>query len=78
MRHRQHREYPKGPRTVSKGGKLGEALVYGLNHWAGLSRYLDDGRTEIDSNTVERGMRGVAVLGHAGRRRGVRASLQFD
>ena len=46
---------------VSKGGKLGGALAYGLNHWAGLSRYLDDGRIEIDSNTVERGMRGIAL-----------------
>ena len=46
---------------VSKGGKLGAALAYGLNHWQGLSRYLDDGRIEIDSNTVERGMRGIAL-----------------
>ena len=46
---------------VSKGGKLGDALAYGLNHWDGLSRYLDDGRIEIDSNTVERGMRGIAL-----------------
>jgi transposase len=46
---------------VSQGGKLGDALAYGLNHWDGLSRYLDDGRIEIDSNTVERGMRGIAL-----------------
>ena len=46
---------------VSKGGKLGAALAYGLNHWHGLSRYLEDGRIEIDSNTVERGMRGIAL-----------------
>lgn len=46
---------------VSKGGKLGEALAYGLNHWDGLCRYLDDGRIEIDSNTVERSIRGLAL-----------------
>ena len=46
---------------VSRGGKLGDALAYGLNHWDGLSLYLDDGRIEIDSNTVERGMRGIAL-----------------
>ena len=46
---------------VSKGGKLGEALRYGLNHWDGLCRYLDDGRIEIDSNTVERSIRGIAL-----------------
>ena len=54
---------------VSKGSKLGEALAYGLNHWDGLCRYLDmpeacfqhDGRIEIDSNTVERSIRGLAL-----------------
>ena len=46
---------------VSKGGKLGEALRYGLRHWDGLCRFLDDGRIEIDSNTVERSIRGLAM-----------------
>jgi transposase len=47
--------------AVPKGGKIGEALAYGLNHWVGLTRLLDDGRIEIDSNTVERSIRGVAL-----------------
>ena len=46
---------------VSKGGKLGEAIRYGLRHWDGLLRFLDDGRIEIDSNTVERSIRGIAL-----------------
>ncbi len=46
---------------VSKGSKLAEGLAYGLNHWDGLCRYLDDGRIEIDSNTVERSIRGLAL-----------------
>ena len=46
---------------VSKGGKLGKALRYGLRHWDGLCRFLDDGRIEIDSNTVERSIRGIAL-----------------
>lgn len=46
---------------VSKGSKLAEALGYGLNHWGGLGRFLDDGRIEIDSNTVERSIRGLAL-----------------
>jgi transposase len=46
---------------VSKGSTLAEALGYGLNHWDGLCRYLDDGRIEIDSNTVERSIRGLAL-----------------
>ena len=46
---------------VSKGSKLAEGLAYGLNHWEGLCRFLDDGRIEIDSNTVERTIRGLAL-----------------
>ena len=46
---------------VTKGSKLAEALAYGLNQWDGLVRYLDDGRIEIDSNTVERSIRGLAL-----------------
>jgi hypothetical protein len=40
---------------------LGEAIGYALNHWQGLTRFLDDGRIEIDSNTVERSMRPIAL-----------------
>src|SRR5512145_1339839 len=29
--------------AVPRGGKIGEALAYGLNHWDGLTRFLDDG-----------------------------------
>jgi hypothetical protein len=47
--------------AVPKGGKIGEALAYGLNHWDGLIRFLDDGRIEIDSNTVERSIRPLAL-----------------
>ncbi len=46
---------------LSKGSTLAREIRYGLNHWAGLCRFLDDGRIEIDSNTVERSMRGIAL-----------------
>jgi transposase len=46
---------------LSKGSTLAKEIRYGLNHWAGLTRFLDDGRIEIDSNTVERSMRGIAL-----------------
>ncbi len=46
---------------VSKGSKLAEALAYALNQWDGLVRYLDDGRIEIDNNTVERSIRPLAL-----------------
>ena len=47
--------------AVPKGGKIGEALAYGLGHWDGRTRFLDDGRIEIGSNTVERSIRGLAL-----------------
>ena len=46
---------------VPKGSKLGEALFYGLNHWDGLVQFLDNGRIEIDSNTVERSIRPLVL-----------------
>jgi len=41
--------------------KLAEAINYALNHWDGLTQFLRDGRVEIDSNTVERSMRPIAM-----------------
>jgi transposase len=38
-----------------------EAIRYALNHWTGLERFLDDGRIELDSNSIERAMRPVAL-----------------
>jgi len=46
---------------VSRSSVIAEDIRYGLNHWQGLSRFLDDGRIEIDSNTVERSIRGIAL-----------------
>jgi transposase len=41
--------------------KLTEAINYALNHWDGLTLFLSDGRIEVDSNTVERSMRPIAM-----------------
>jgi transposase len=46
---------------VPKSSTIAEGIRYGLNRWAGLCRFLDDGRIEIDSNTVERSIRGIAL-----------------
>ena len=46
---------------VSQKTKLAEAIRYTLSRWEGLSRFLDDGRVEIDSNTVERSIRPIAL-----------------
>lgn len=37
------------------------AIGYALNQWQALTRYLDDGRIEIDNNAAERALRGVAL-----------------
>ena len=47
--------------AVSGKSKLAEAIRYALSRWAGLARYLDDGRIEIDNNVVERAMRPIAL-----------------
>jgi transposase len=46
---------------VSAKSPIAEAIRYGLNHWYGLVRFLDDGRIELDTNIVERSMRSVAL-----------------
>jgi transposase len=47
------RANPKSP--------LGQAIGYAQNRWVALTRYLDDGRLEIDNGEVERLIRMVAL-----------------
>jgi transposase len=42
---------------VSGASDLAKAMRYALRHWPGLIAFLDDGRIEMDSNTVERAIR---------------------
>lgn len=46
---------------VSSKSALGKAVSYTLNHWGGLTAFLEDGRVEVDSNVVERSMKSVAL-----------------
>jgi hypothetical protein len=46
---------------VSQGSALAVAIRYGLRHWEGLCRFLDDGTLELDTNSVEREIRPVVV-----------------
>jgi transposase len=48
-------------RQVSAKSKLGEAIRYALTRWDGLAHFLDDGRIDLDSNTVERSIRPLAL-----------------
>ena len=45
---------------LARSGKslIADAIRYALNHWDGLTRFLDDGRVELDTNIVERGTSG--------------------
>src|SRR3954451_24559230 len=47
---------------VSTKSVIAEVIRYGLNHWDGLVRFLDDGRIELDTNIVERSIRPIVVL----------------
>ncbi len=46
---------------ISQKTKLAEAIRYALSRWDGLTRFIDDGRIEIDSNVVERTIRPIAL-----------------
>jgi transposase len=46
---------------VSAKSPIAKAIRYGLSHWEGLTRFLDDGRIDLDSNIVERSMRPQAL-----------------
>lgn len=48
-------------RQVSAKSKLAEAIRYALSRWDGLTVFLDDGRVELDTNTVERSIRPLAL-----------------
>jgi transposase len=71
---RQHRQARAGPllaefhqwlhallTKVSTKSELAKAARYSLVRWAALTRYVDDGRIEIDNSAAERALRGVAL-----------------
>src|SRR4051812_15758264 len=47
-------------RVSGKSG-LAEAIRYALRHWTGLVLFLEDGRLEPDTNTIERAIRPIAL-----------------
>jgi transposase len=40
---------------------LADAIRYALTRWSALCLFLDDGRLELDNNTVERAIRPIAL-----------------
>src|ERR1700729_374997 len=49
-------------RSLSTKSETAAAIRYALSHWRALTRYVDDGRLEIDNSAAERSLRAV-VLG---------------
>ncbi|MGI4793734.1 MAG: IS66 family transposase, partial [Janthinobacterium lividum] len=41
--------------------RLAEAIRYALGRWSALTRFLDDGRIDLDTNPVERAIRPIAL-----------------
>jgi transposase len=48
-------------RRLSPKSEMARAITYGLKRWAALTRFLSDGRLEIDNNIAERALRSVAI-----------------
>jgi transposase len=46
---------------LPSGSTLAQVIRYGFSRWDGFTLFLDDGRVEIDSNTVERSMRPIVL-----------------
>ena len=46
---------------ASAKAMIAENIRYALNHWYGLTRFLDDGRIELDTNAVERSIRPLVL-----------------
>src|SRR5437764_444097 len=46
---------------ISQKTKLAEAIRYAISRWNGLTRFIDEGQIEIDSNVVERSIRPIAL-----------------
>ena len=56
-----HSWMEKTLRLLSPKSETTGAIRYSLSRWRALTRYLDDGRLEIDNNNAERALRVVAL-----------------
>jgi|UniRef100_UPI002F917E3C hypothetical protein len=63
-----------GLRRMSSRSDMARGISYGTKRWPALSRFLGDGRLEIDNNIAERALRGIAV----GRRNWLFAGSRAD
>ena len=59
--HELHEWLTSQREAISRKSITADAIGYAMNHWKALTRYLEDGRIEIDNNAAERALRGVAL-----------------
>ena len=48
-------------RRLSPKSEVAKAIAYGRKRWIALTRFVNDGRLEIDNNIAERAMRSIAI-----------------
>jgi hypothetical protein len=58
---RLHRAMELTRRKSLPQGLLGQAIDYTLKRWEALTRFVDDGRLEIDNNLIENAIRPSAL-----------------
>ena len=46
---------------MSAKSALSKAVASTLNHWGGLTAFMEDGQIEVDSNIVERSMKSISL-----------------
>ena len=56
-----HKWMEKAVRQLSPKSETAAAIRYSLSRWRALTRYLGDGRLEMDNNSAERALRVVAL-----------------
>lgn len=56
-----HRWLEKSQLHVPPKSSLGKAISYSLNQWTNLTRYLEDGRLNIDNNRAERAIKPFVI-----------------
>ena len=55
-------QLPRNPtKDWPKSSRLAKDIRYALAHWSGLTRFLEDGRLELDTNPVENQIRKIAL-----------------
>jgi transposase len=47
--------------SLSPKSETASAIRYALSRWRALTRYIDEGRLEIDNSAAERALRAVAL-----------------